>query len=138
MEHRVTFNIAPVPASRARVTRWSTYYPARYSKFRVDLGQLIADLRPTPEEGLLYVKLNFYVQIPKSWPKKRKAEKEAAYCDNNADIDNYIKAILDSLNGVYFIDDRQVVEIFASKKYSKEPRILFKMMEINNDKRGDV
>ena len=36
------------------------------------------------------------------------------------------------------IDDRQAVEVFAIKKYSNEPRILFKMMEMNNDKRGDV
>ena len=73
-----------------------------------------------------------------SWSKKKRLERENTYCNNNSDIDNYIKAILDSLNGVYFIDDRQVVEVFASKKYSNEPRILFTMMEMDNDKRGDV
>lgn len=132
MENRVTFNIAPVPASRARVTRWSTYYPARYSKFRVDLGQLIADLRPTPTSELLYVKLNFYVQIPKSWPKKRKAEKEAAYCDNNADIDNYIKAVLDSCEGHYYHNDKQIVMIRAVKRYSNNARIEFESLPIED------
>jgi len=98
----------------------------------VDLGQLIADLRPTPEEGLLYVKLNFYVQIPKSWPKKRKAEKEASYCDNNADIDNYIKAVLDSCEGHYYHNDKQIVMIRAVKRYSNNARIEFESLPIED------
>ena len=80
----------------------------------------------------------FKVEMPKSWSKKKKAKMAGEPMQSKPDIDNYIKAILDSLNGVYFVDDRQVVEVFASKKYSNEPRILFKMMEMNNDERGDV
>ena len=29
-----TFYVEPVPASRARVTRWSTYFPKRYTEFK--------------------------------------------------------------------------------------------------------
>ena len=99
---------------------------------------LTGELDTTPCENLVCVSLEFMIKIPKSWSKKKRLEGENTYCNNNSDIDNYIKAILDSLNGVYFIDDRQVVEVFAIKKYSNEPRILFKMMEMDNDKRGDV
>ena len=70
--------------------------------------------------------------------KKKRLERENTFCDNSSDIDNYIKAILDALNGVYFKDDKQVVEVFASKKYSNTPSISFKMMEIENDERRDV
>ena len=31
---KVEFNIIPTPASRPRVTRWSTYYGKKYTKFR--------------------------------------------------------------------------------------------------------
>ena len=132
------FDINPVPASRPRVSRWSTYYPKKYTQLKKDMEALTGELDTTPCENLVCVSLQFMIKIPKSWSKKKRLAGENTYCNNNSDIDNYIKAILDSLNGVYFIDDRQVVEVFAIKKYSDEPRILFKMMEMNNDKRGDV
>ena len=132
------FNINPVPAARPRVSRWSTYYPKKYTQFKKDMEALTSELNTTPCETLVCVSLEFMIKIPKSWSKKKRLAGENTYCNNNADIDNYIKAILDSLNGVFFIDDKQVVEVFAMKKYSNEPRILFKMMEMNNDKRGDV
>jgi len=132
------FNINPVPAARPRVSRWSTYYPKKYTQFKKDMEALTSELNQTPCENLVCVSLEFLIKIPKSWSKKKRLASENTYCNNNADIDNYIKAILDSLNGVFFIDDKQVVEVFAIKKYSNEPRILFKMMEMKNDKRGDV
>ena len=132
------FDINPVPASRPRVSRWSTYYPKKYTQFKKDMEALTGELDTTPCENLVCVSLEFMIKIPQSWSKKKRLERENTYCNNNSDIDNYIKAMLDSLNGVYFIDDRQVVEVFASKKYSNEPRILFTMMEMDNDKRGDV
>ena len=132
------FDINPVPAARPRVSRWSTYYPKKYTRFKKEMEALTGELDTTPCENLVVVSLRFKIKIPQSWSKKKRLERENTYCNNNSDIDNYIKAILDSLNGVYFMDDRQVVEVFASKKYSNEPRISFKMMEINNDERGDV
>jgi len=135
---RITFEVNPVPAARPRVGRFSTYYPKKYTKFKKDMEALTSELNMTPCENLVCVSLKFKIKTPQSWSKKKRLERENTYCNNNSDIDNYIKAILDSLNGVYFVDDRQVVEVFASKKYSNEPRILFTMMEINNDERGDV
>ena len=132
------FDINPVPAARPRVSRFSTYYPKKYTRFKKEMEALTSELNSTPCENLVCVSLKFKIKTPQSWSKKKRLERENTYCNNNSDIDNYVKAMLDSLNGVYFIDDRQVVEVFASKKYSNEPRILFKMMEMNNDERGDV
>ena len=132
------FDINPVPAARPRVSRFSTYYPKKYTRFKKEMEALTGELDSTPCENLVCVSLKFKIKTPQSWSKKKRLERENTYCNNNSDIDNYIKAMLDSLNGVYFMDDRQVVEVFASKKYSNEPRILFKMMEMNNDERGDV
>ena len=132
------FEINPVPAARPRVSRFSTYYPKKYTRFKKEMEALTSELDSTPCENLVCVSLKFKIKTPQSWSKKKRLERENTYCNNNSDIDNYIKAMLDSLNGVYFMDDRQVVEVFASKKYSNEPRILFKMMEMNNDERGDV
>ena len=138
MENPIVFNIAPVVASRARVTRWATYFPKKYATFRLDFAELLSDYKAIPVTGLLSVRLDFYVQLPKSMSNKKKLEKEGKHCDNNADIDNYIKAILDSLNSVFFIDDKQVVEIFARKIYSTDPHILYKQKEILENDEGRI
>jgi len=125
-----TFKINPVPASRPRVSRWSTYYPKKYTKFKKDMEALTSELETTPSEKLVSVELEFGIMIPKSWSKKKREELNNTYCSNNSDIDNYIKAILDSLNGIVYIDDKQVVELFAKKIYSEEGYILYKHKEI--------
>ena len=130
------FDINPVPASRPRVSRWSTYYPKKYTKFKKDMEALTSEMGTIPSEKLVSVELEFGIMIPKSWSKKKKQELNNTYCSNNSDIDNYIKAILDSLNGIVYIDDKQVVELFAKKIYSEEGYILYKHKEIYGNIEG--
>jgi Holliday junction resolvase RusA-like endonuclease len=132
MIHRSTIYIEPVPASRPRVTRFGTYFPKKYAGYRKELGDLLDSYALTPSEDLLYVKLDFYVQIPKSWSNKKKRESEGKYCWNNADIDNYVKGFLDSAEGRYFKNDRQVVILRARKFYSNEARIVFESAPVVN------
>ena len=136
MKYSQRFNINPVPASRPRVSRWSTYYPKKYTKFKKDMEALTSELETTPSEKLVSVELEFGIMIPKSWSKKKREELNNTYCSNNSDIDNYIKAILDSLNGIVYIDDKQVVELFAKKIYSEEGYILYKHKEIYGNIEG--
>ncbi len=124
------FKINPVPASRPRVSRWSTYYPKKYTKFKKEMEALTSELETTLSEKPVSVELEFGIMMPKSWSKKKRKELNNTYCSNNSDIDNYIKAILDSLNGVVYVDDKQVVELFAKKIYSEEGYIQYKHKEI--------
>ena len=73
------FDINPVPASRPRVTRWSTYYPKKYTQFKLDMIALTSEVHSAPFEGLLGVDIGFYIGMPKSWSKKKKE----ALIDNN-------------------------------------------------------
>ena len=95
--------------------------------------ELTKDITFIPTDTLLYAQITFFVQMPKSWSKKKKFEKGGKFCDNNADIDNYCKAILDSLEGVYFENDKQIVMIKAMKYYAHNPRIEYQQTEIKND-----
>ena len=124
------FDINPVPASRPRVSHWSTYYPKKYTKFKKEMEALTSELETTLSEKPVSVELEFGIMMPKSWSKKKRKELNNTYCSNNSDIDNYIKAILDSLNGVVYVDDKQVVELFAKKIYSEEGYIQYKHKEI--------
>ena len=57
--------------------------------------------------GALYVEITFFCIEPKKpakqWPR--------------GDIDNFIKALFDSFNGVVWGDDDQVVTVLAHKVY---------------------
>ena len=126
----IVFPIAPVVASRARVTRYATYFPKRYTKFRKEFGELLEKYKATPVDDLLSVKLDFYVQLPKAMSKKKKKETEGKHCDNNADLDNYVKATLDSLEGKYYNNDKQIVMIRARKYWSDDGRIEFEQEKV--------
>jgi len=135
-----TFYVAPVPASRPRVTRWSTYFPKKYTQYREDMKMATANINFTPFECNIYAELDFFIQIPKSWSKKKKLAKQGQYCDNNADIDNYCKAILDALNSVYYNDDSQVVMIKARMFWSNKARteVTITKLEETNGQEGTM
>ena len=44
-------------------------------------------------------------------------------------LDNIAKAILDSLNGIAYKDDSQIVSMVVSKKYSNRPRVEITLKE---------
>ena len=39
------------------------------------------------------------------------------------DLDNVLKAVLDGLNGIAFVDDSQVVNVCMAKHYDLTPRV---------------
>ncbi len=63
--------------------------------------------------------------IPQSWSKKKQAKaiEGTVRPTGRPDIDNYIKAVFDGLNGVVFKDDSQVTFIGATKQYSPTPGV---------------
>jgi len=120
---KVIFQVAPIPASRPRVTRWSTFYSKKYTTFKEEMEIAKTDIHCIPLNDKVYAKVDFFVAIPKSWPKYRKKALNGKFCDNNADIDNYCKAILDALNGKCYQDDKQIVMLKACMYWSDNPRI---------------
>jgi len=105
--------VTPAAASRPRVARWSSYYEGPYKPYREAMAIAVSDIHCVPLEGNIYAKFDFFVPMAPSWTKKKKNEKLGKFCDNNKDIDNYCKAIMDALNGIYYVDDKQIVMIRA-------------------------
>ncbi len=121
----ITIKINPVPASRPRVTRWSTYYGKKYTAFRREIKSLIPKMDLV--RGAVMATQIFYVQMPKGWSEKKKLELDGQWCNNNADIDNYEKALFDALNGRAYHDDSQAVASNSAKFWAREGRIEFKI-----------
>lgn len=61
--------------------------------------------------------------VPPSWPKARRlgALDGSVHPAKKPDLDNVVKAVKDALNGVVWLDDSQVVDLHATKRYGEAP-----------------
>lgn len=128
MPNVITFEIpGPVRGkARPRVTRSGvTYTPketVQYENlvklcFREAASAAGLDLFEQPVRAQLEV----YYEIPKSTSKSRQGAMllDRIYPTKKPDADNIAKIVLDSLNGIAYKDDSQVVELMVNKFYSK-------------------
>jgi Holliday junction resolvase RusA-like endonuclease len=85
-------------------------------------------------ESRVKVTVIAYFDIPKSTSKKK--QKQMLDCEIfptvKPDTDNIAKSILDSLNGIAYLDDKQVVKLEVEKYYSQVPCVAIMIEEILN------
>ena len=103
--YRIPIN--PVPASRPRVSKFGTYYGKKYTKFREEIKPILDEMDMTILSGPLVLSLTFNISKPKT--------SKLDY--PSPDIDNFCKAIMDSLHGYLYEDDKQVIHLQASKQF---------------------
>lgn len=91
------------------------------------LGWQIARSAPgTPHTGKVTLMVVAYYPIPESWPKKKKAAALAgtlAPLKVKPDLSNIVKHIEDVMQGMFFVDDKQICAETAAKHYSSSPRV---------------
>lgn len=114
MELDFSLNITPVAKGRPRFTREGrAYTPKKTKEFEKDLKRLLLEkvTRPYVEGLALSVTIEFMLPRPKTVKRE--------YPIVKPDLDNYIKAVFDAMNGVVWHDDSQVVEVVARKEYAE-------------------
>lgn len=76
-------------------------------------------------EGQIGARIDAYLSIPKSTSHKKREEMSGGHIKpmKKPDLDNIAKIILDSLNGIAYKDDSQVVQLIVEKFYSDIPRV---------------
>ena len=122
----------PVPKGRARSTkRGITYTPEKTRKYEDYVRSVVAPYAPKELlTGALEMELHFFLQRPKSLPKKTIRHVK------RPDWDNIGKAISDSLEprkrptkkqnpfeGAIYENDAQLVSVWVTKEYSRNPRV---------------
>ena len=132
MNKGVSFEIShsPVAKGRPRFTRAGRAYTPKKTKDYEEFvrAYLASQIRskdfPLNKGYRVALNLTFYLPIPKSFSKKKRqaAIDEEIMPVTRPDVDNYIKVIVDGMNGIIFEDDSQVVCIHAHKRYSDAPR----------------
>lgn len=120
------------PKERARVIRGHAYTPTKTAQYEQRIARAWAAKYPDQLGGDLRVSVIFSMSLPTSWSgvKKERARLGVINPSVRPDLDNLVKAVLDGLNGVAFLDDKQVIELFARKEYADEPRTLIRVEEL--------
>jgi len=119
----------PVAKGRARAFKRGNhighYTPATTANYE-NLVKLLASQEMAGKKLFdgpvsLYVNLTF--TVPESWSRKRKemALMGEIYPTVKPDLDNCLKILGDALNGVVWVDDKQVVDVRVRKYYSSKP-----------------
>jgi len=116
MSYNIWYPIKPKSAPRPRVTKFGTYNNKDYTDWKKGLSLLAKTKIKKPLENEVFIKIDFFYEIPKSWSKSKK--ENAKWHKVKPDIDNLLKSCLDSLNGIAYKDDCQVVMVQARKQYS--------------------
>lgn len=104
------------PKERPRVSMLKgkivVYTPKKTQTFEKLVKQQFYKQKCQMVKGNIEVKIQIYfgIQDKKKW---------GEYKNTRPDIDNFLKSILDSLNGLAWEDDGQIVKITAEKYYSR-------------------
>lgn len=124
----VEFIVGGRPVAKGRI-RFSSktghaYPPERtvaYEGRVAAAAQSAMNGRP-PVEAPVAVRLAVRLPIPASWPQKKQFAAEIGLLlpKGRPDTDNFVK-ICDALNHIVWVDDSQIVDLIATKRYSVTP-----------------
>lgn len=136
---QIILEIAPVAQGRPRFRRIgkgvATYDPPKSKAFKQELRALAMKYQCdyfAKQYQPISVTLSFYSTPPiLSKTKLENAFNGILRPFKKPDLDNLIKGTLDGLNGLFWHDDAQIVELHAYKYYAETPRIEMTIEEIN-------
>ena len=104
---KITVEVEPRPCPRPRFGK-RAYMPAEYQKYKAAIGLAVkSKVQGTPLTENLKLQITF----------RRNYRADSR---RFGDIDNLVKGVMDSCNGILFLDDSQVVSLTAEKIQSHE------------------
>lgn len=124
----------PQGKGRPRLSKYGTYTPEKTKEYEELVkfcyrNKYNVDTRPTANP--LKAKIKAYFKIPKSLYKTERNKLIGQPYPHKPDTDNIAKIILDSLNGLAYIDDNQVVFLEVEKWYTEEEeKVILEIEEI--------
>lgn len=136
MERKISFIVPgkPRPLLRAKPVNMgrhaSVYDPAENKHARADVKLAAFNAMQKEPDGMLtgplFANMCFWIPRPDNLrlknPSRCKPERVLAsqFPAKKPDLDNYIKLVLDAIEGIVFQNDSAVCQIFARKPYTNE------------------
>ncbi|KVE11181.1 endodeoxyribonuclease RusA [Burkholderia vietnamiensis] len=129
----------PVAKGRPRFSRRNgvvrTHTPEESERYEnlVKMAARAAMRSASPYAGPIRLIVHIGLPIPASWSMKRQGEAAAGAigATKKPDADNVVKALKDGMNGVVYVDDGQVVDLWVSKRYARTPGVRIEAIELN-------
>lgn len=122
---------------RPRFNGKSTYTPEQTKNYENWVKLSFINQYPNfkPLESELEVSIKAYFEIPKSVSKKKREQMLNGNIRPTIkpDLDNIAKSILDALNKLAYLDDKQIVLLKVEKFYDVSPRVELMVEEISYD-----
>jgi len=118
----VQLKMKAVPKQRPRTRRDSSvqFTPAATRKFEKMVKTKASTLNFTPYTCPVMVNVAIIEPVPQSFSKVKTEAALAGYITPQVgDTDNKFKAITDALNGVAYIDDKQVSSFHVHRRYGR-------------------
>lgn len=136
----ITFEVPGPPAFKARhKQRWTGKFIQNYTpkatvnaEAHVKLYGAQAMRGRPPFPGMIELVITLYMPIAPSWSKKKQAAARAGLLRPimKPDWDNQAKATCDALNGICWVDDKQVVDGRVRRFYADRPRAVVTFREL--------
>lgn len=124
----------PIALKRHRMTKTGhSYDPSKNDKADF-LAKCMEHKPDTPITGPINLTIIFYMPRPKNHYRTGKHAGELKddspyWHTGRPDIDNLLKLIMDSLNGIFWRDDAQICRIEARKIYHEAPYVRMRIEE---------
>lgn len=122
---------------RPRLGRYSRYTPEQTKNYENWVKLSFINQYPNFKalENELAVSIKAYFEIPKSVSKKKREQMLNGNIRPTIkpDLDNIAKSILDALNKLAYLDDKQIVFLQVEKFYDESPRVELMVEEISYD-----
>lgn len=112
------FNIKPVPKGRPRLSKWGTYTPKATKDFESALKKMAIEWLNNQYDLPVYdCPIRVILLLTVKRPKKTKLEYP------KPDVDNYTKSVLDALNGIFWSDDSNIIDLHVMKAWGDDDMI---------------
>lgn len=132
LNHSIRFEVLgePVPKARHRTARTRTGMLIQYNDKQAKAregnfqAQAVRFAPSKPITGAVRLEISAFMKIPQSWSKKKTLQALAGEIrpTKKPDFDNLAKFVGDALNGIFWLDDKQIVAGLIVKQYSDRPR----------------
>ena len=125
----------PVALKRHRTTKSGHRYDPSQNDKADFLAKCMAERPAEPFDCPLRVEMVFYFRRPKNHYRTNGELKKGMPTQHTKtpDIDNLAKFVFDSLNGIFWTDDKIISLVIATKVYSEVPRIKLSIERIGDN-----
>lgn len=132
MEIRFTVPGEPIGKGRPRFSKQGNFVRTYTPEKTVSYENLVkleyerqCGKEPFSKDISLFMKVDAFYSIPRSASRKKRAEMlgEKLRPTKKPDADNILKIIADSLNGIAYYDDSQIVSCEIHKYYGEIPQV---------------